>query len=105
MLKPPWLRHAIDKQACLVLLPENAHAYTWTHVEPFRVLEIRKERLYEMAFFHRYDYNSRFNVGGGKSLEIVEGCPVTCLWFVGTVIPREWPGVGRGKGDGEEGSW
>ena len=90
--------------------PERADSDAWTHLEAFCVLEVREERLHEVALRHGHDHDGGLDAFSGEPLEIVERCPVAGLRLVRAVVPREWPSVGGGQrygneGVGELGSW
>ena len=84
-------------------LPEHAGADTGAYEESLRVLQMGEEGLHEVAFPHGDDHDGWPRARLLEFDEVIELRPVAGQRFPCAVVPREGPGVLRGKGDCDEG--
>ena len=84
-------------------LPEDAHTHMRTHLEAFRVREVREERLNAVALFGRHNDHGRFAVQPGQRFKLPELRPVADLAADRPQIEGKRPGILRRQGDGGEG--
>ena len=82
--------------------PERTDSDAWTHLEAFRVLEVREERLREVAFLGGYHHDSGLSSESSQGLQFAELRPVADLVIDGPQIEGKRPGVFRRQGDGDE---
>ena len=82
--------------------PERADSDAWTHLEAFCVLEVREERLHEVAFLGGHHHDGGLPSESGQGLQFAELRPVADLVLNGPQIEGQRPGVFRRQSDGDK---
>ena len=82
--------------------PERADSDAGTHLEAFCVLEVREERLHEVAFLGGYHHDGGLSSESSQSLQFAELRPVTDIVLDGPQIEGKRPSVFRWQDDGDE---